>query len=360
MSKKIYITPGPTQVFPGFEEFLQDALTNDVCSISHRSKAYVEIHQKAVENLAEIANLPSGFETYFLGSATESWERIFGNFVSKTSAHFVNGSFSKKFHQYGIAEGKDAQKIEADFGKGFDKSHIDLIKSNTDLIALTHNETSSGVQTNEEFIHSVADKNPNSLIAVDMVSSFPYPQLDYSKVDTALFSVQKCMGLPAGLGVWFVNDKCRAQYEKLISEGHSAGSHHTIKDLSGKAQGFQTPSTPNVLGIYLLSRVTDAMLKKGISNIRKETEEKYNFLSESIKGIDFLDFAVEKEEHRSRTVVVAKTDITPNDLNEKLASQDLFVGAGYGNHKTDQIRIANFPAIDLATMEKLISAFKAL
>lgn len=360
MSKTIYITPGPTQTFPGFEDFLQDAISNDVCSISHRSPAYVDIHKKAVENLQEIANLPAGFETYFLGSATESWERIFSNCVSKTSTHFVNGSFSKKFHQYGLAENVDAQKIEVDFGKGFDKAHQELIKPNSELIALTHNETSSGVQTNEQFIHQVADKNPKSLIAVDMVSSFPYPQLDFKKVDTALFSVQKCMGLPAGLGVWFVNDKCREKYEELTSAGHSAGSHHTIKELSGKAQGFQTPSTPNVLGIYLLSRVTEVMLKKGIENIRKETEEKYAFLSESVKNIDFLDFAVENEEHRSRTVVVAKTSITPKDINAKLASKDLFIGAGYGNHKTDQIRIANFPAIDLKTMEKLVSQLKAL
>lgn len=360
MSKTIYITPGPTQTFPGFEDFLQDAISHDVCSISHRSAAYVDIHKKAVENLQEIANLPSGFETYFLGSATESWERIFSNCVSKTSAHFVNGSFSKKFHQYGVAEGVEAQKIEVDFGKGFHASHQEEIKANTELIALTHNETSSGVQTPEKFIHEVADKNPNSLIAVDMVSSFPYPELDYKKVDTALFSVQKCMGLPAGLGVWFVNDKCRNKYEELINAGHAAGSHHTINELSGKAQSFQTPSTPNVLGIYLLSRVTDLMLKKGIENIRRETEEKYAFLTESIKEIGFLDFAVEIEEHRSRTVVVAKTDITPKEINAKLAPNDLFIGAGYGNHKTDQIRIANFPAINLQTMEKLVSSLKSL
>lgn len=360
MSNKIYITPGPSQTFPGLGQFMQDALTHDICAISHRSSAYKAIHQKTVENLAEIANLPSDFEVYFLGSATEAWERVFNNLVIDNSFHFVNGSFSDKFHEYGVASGVNSIKTEVDFGLGFDKVHQNLIQKNTELIALTHNETSSGVQTSPEYIHQVADAHKNSIIAVDMVSSFPYPELDYTKVDTALFSIQKCMGLPAGLGVWFANQKCRDKYQDKIDQGHLVGAHHTIGELSPKAKAFQTPSTPNILGIYLLQRVTDEILKKGVSTIRKETEEKYDLLCSGIQDVSFLDIAVKNDNHRSRTVVVANTNIAPNELNKHLSKYDLMVGAGYGSKKESQIRMANFPAIDFPTMEKLLKAFKDL
>jgi phosphoserine aminotransferase len=354
----IYITPGPSQVYPGMDKFFQEAIEKDVCCISHRSSAYKAIHQKTVENLRALANLPEDFDIYFLGSATEAWERIFNNFVSKSSFHFVNGSFSSKFYDYGVQSGKNSLKAKVEQGLGFEKEHFDAISIDTELIALTHNETSSGVQTPESDIHSVADKHPNSLIAVDMVSSFPYPQLDYNKVDTALFSVQKCMGMPAGLGVWFVNKKCRDKYEKLVSDGQLILPHHNIADLHKMAVDFQTPATPNVLGIFLLGKITDEMLKKGITQVRKEFDDKFEFLNNAIAEIPFLSHGVEKFEHRSRTVVVANTEIAPSDLNKKLAEADLNVGAGYGKHKATQIRIANFPAIDMATMEKLVNEFK--
>lgn len=358
MSNKIFITPGPSQIYPGLESFMQDAIKEDICCISHRSSAYKEIHKNAVQNLKTIANLPDDYDIYFLGSATEAWERIFNNFVEKDSFHFVNGSFSSKFHQYGTGSGLNSTKVAVGHGEGFNKEHFDQIPTNSELIALTHNETSAGVQTPESDIHAVSDANPNSLIAVDMVSSFPYPQLDFNKVDTALFSVQKCMGLPAGLGVWFVNKKCRAKFNQMLEAGKQMNPHHDITELHKRASTHQTPSTPNILGIYLLERVTRVMLEKGIDVIRKETETKFDLLNHAIQNTPFLDFGVKNENHRSRTVVVANTDITPNDLNKSLAASDLFIGAGYGNHKEDQIRIANFPAISVETMEKLVSTFK--
>jgi phosphoserine aminotransferase len=356
----IHITPGPSQVFPDMDKFFQEAIEKDICCISHRSSAYKTIHQKTVENLRELANLPADFDVYFLGSATEAWERIFNNFVSENSFHFVNGSFSSKFFDYGAQSGKNSQKVKVEQGLGFEKEHFDLIPTNAEMIALTHNETSSGVQTPESDIHTVADKHKNSIIAVDMVSSFPYPQLDYSKVDTSLFSVQKCMGMPAGLGVWFVNQKCRDKYEQLVSEGKTLMPHHNIAELHKMAVDFQTPSTPNVLGIFLLGKITEVMLKKGIDQVRKEFDEKFDFLNHSIAEIPFLSHGVEKMEHRSRTVVVANTTIAPADLNKKLASIGLNVGAGYGKHKETQIRIANFPAISMATMEQLVGEFKKM
>ena len=61
------------------------------------------------------------------------------------------------------------------------------------------------------------------LLAVDAVSSLPYPDFDYTILDSVFFSVQKGFGLPAGLGVWMVNDRCIAKAEQLLSRGISIG-----------------------------------------------------------------------------------------------------------------------------------------
>ncbi len=353
MSQKIFFTPGPTQMYPGMDEFLKDALEEDVCSISHRSNAFKAIYKHTCDSLRKLIDLPSDYHIFFLGSATESWERIFNSLVESKSFHFVNGSFSKKFHQYGIAAGMDSQKIEAPFGEGFDTTQVNIDPS-TDLIAFTNNETSSGVQTPFSSIYPFRESNPDALIAVDVVSSIPYPEINFNKIDTALFSVQKCFGMPAGLGVWLVNERCLERAEQKKSDNRFIGIHHTTQELLKRELGNQTPSTPNVLGIYLLGCVCDDMLERGADTIRKETELKAELLYSFLEASENFDIAVKNEEHRSQTVVVANTKVAPATINGYLANFNMQIGVGYGDYKNTQVRIANFPAISVSDVERLI------
>lgn len=359
MSNKTYLGPGPSQLYPGMDSFFSDALQNDVCSISHRSPAYVEIHKKTVDELRKLINLPDNYQVFFLGSASESWERLFNNCVIKSSHHFVNGSFSKKFYQYGQAINKDVTITESPMGVGFDVDKAE-IPTDVELISFTKNETSGGTAIPLKDIYATREKFPEALITVDVVSTLPYPNIDFTKIDSAYFSVQKCFGMPAGLGVWLVNDRCIAKSENVKEALGTIGSHHTIPELLGKAIDSQTPSTPNVLGIYTLGRVAEAMNDTTIDVIRKETDIKAKLLYDFIAECPFLDYGVAEPTHRSQTVIVANTTIPASELNKQLAKHDLVVGAGYGKNKTTQIRIANFPAHSIEVFEKLIAAFKEI
>ncbi len=358
MSNKVFFGPGPSQLYPGIDTFIQDALKEDVGSISHRSGKFQEISKSTTDNLRQLLNLPDDYYIFFLGSATEAWERIFQNFVGESSYHFVNGSFSKKFFQY--AEGSDiaAQKTEVDFGFGFDDVANAPIPKDIELIAFTHNETSSGVSTPLEDIYTIREKYPEALIAVDVVSSLPYPDIDFTKIDTALFSVQKCFGLPAGLGVWMVNKRCIDHSMILQATGKNIGPHHSLPELIKQAQVNQTPSTPNALGIYLLGKVCEDMLKRGIATIRKETDEKAAKLYQYISESNTFSFAVENPAHRSQTVIVANTSVLPSEINDYLKPFDLMIGAGYSSYKNSQIRIANFPAHSPEIIDQLIAKLK--
>jgi len=359
MSNKVFLTPGPSQLYPGVSSFIEDALSSDVCSISHRSGQYVAIHKAAVDNLKTLIGLPDNYSVFFLGSASESWERIFANFVDKKSFHFVNGSFSKKFYQYGTEFGYDTAKLEMPAGQGFNTSEAN-IPSDVDLITVTQNETSTGVHVPLEDIYALKEKFPKALLAIDVVSSLPNPNIDWEKVDTAFFSVQKCFGMPAGLGVWLVKDTCIAKAKELQAAGKIVGPHHNVFDLGKSAEKSQTPSTPNVLGIYLLSRVAQAMNEKGVEVIRQETQEKIALVDTLVQASSVFDYAVANTAHRSETVLVLTTTKTPAEINAYLAPHDLMVGGGYGDAKATQIRIANFPAISVAAMKKTVDLLKEI
>ena len=93
--KNIYFTAGPAELNPKFEEFMRQAIDEQIGSISHRSGQFRKIYQHCIENLRVLMNIPASSGIFFTGSASEVWERILLNLVEHESFHLVNGSFSK-------------------------------------------------------------------------------------------------------------------------------------------------------------------------------------------------------------------------------------------------------------------------
>lgn len=348
---KINFTPGPSQLYFTVENHMRQAFREGIPSLSHRSREFESISRKATEGLRSLLNLPSDLHIFFTGSANEIWERSLQNLVETNSVHFVNGAFSKRYFEIATQLKKSATKIEVPAGQGFEG---DYEMANTELIALTHNETSTGVSLPLSFIHQFRVAQPEALIVVDAVSSLPYPQFDFSKIDSVFFSVQKGFGLPAGLGVWIVNDRCIAKSESLLRKGISIGTYHNLPTLLSHAKKNQTPETPNVLGIYLLAQVTDDLLRRGITVIRKETEYKAAILYQALQSHPFLKPAVTNNLFRSQTVVVLQSGDHTESLTRYLNQHGMQPGDGYGEWKSSQLRFANFPTHSKETYERLV------
>ena len=359
LKTKIYFTCGPSQLYPTVKKHLKEAMDSDILSISHRSPQFQKIYQSLINNLKKLLNLPEDFHIFFLSSSLESIERIIQNCVAKYSFHFVNGAFSKKFYQAAIDLKKNPQLYEVGGGYGFGLKKAEIPKK-TQAISLTHNETSTGVAIPVQFINQLPAQAPSSLIAVDMVSSAPYPSLDYKKIDLAFFSTQKGFGLPAGLSVMLVNEKALNKARFLEKKGFITGSHHRFISLLKKEQIFQTPETPNVLAIYLLNKVCEDMLKKGIKTIRKEIEEKAKLLYNFFDNHRYFKPFVKDPQFRSKTTIVIDVKEKAKEIVSKLASWGFILSLGYGSFKDSQIRISNFPAHSINDVKKLIKSMELL
>lgn len=340
--KKFYFTPGPSQLYFTVEEHLRAALRENIPSISHRGKAYENIHRQAVEAIRQLLSLPDDYHVFFTSSATEIWERIVQNLVFAESFHLINGAFSSRFFE--IAENYQINALSqvAEEGKVVQADQL-LIPETAELISITQNETSTGASQPVADIVKIRQAFPEQLIALDVVSSAPYVRMDYSAVDTAYFSVQKCFGLPAGLGVWMVNSRCIQKAEALLSKNRIIGSYHSLPSLLEKGAKNQTPETPNVLAVYLLGKVAADMLEKGIDQIRRETDYKAAVLYQAFEESSILRPFVENVDHRSRTTLVAETTVPASSIISKLSEKGLVIGSGYGKFKDKHIRIANFP-----------------
>jgi len=354
MNNKIYFTPGPSELYPTLPQHLQEAMVQKIGSISHRSKQFKDIYAHAEKGLRQLLQLPDNFEVLFLSSANEIWERAIQNTVEHESFHLVNGSFSKRFYEISRELGRKAEKHEVPFGQGFQIDQVE-IPTTVELVAVVQNETSSGAATPVAEINKIrAKSNPEALVFVDAVSSMPHPAFNYSQIDAVYFSVQKGFGLPAGLGVWILNDRCIAKAEALRAKGISLGSYHSIPSLLSKAKTYQNPETPNVLNIFLLGQVVAEMNKKGIDLIRQETETKAQLIYDYLASSQNFDIFVAEPAHRSVTTIIANTKVSSTEVIKKLAPFDMVVGNGYGSYKETQIRIANFPTHSVSQVQALV------
>lgn len=351
--KQLYFTVGPTQVHPKLQDFVKDAFDNDIISIGHRSKKFDELNKHTVEALKSLLGVPKDFYVFFVASATEAMERLIENCVEKNSYHFVNGAFSKKFFSIAQSLKRNPAKSEVAAGQGFDFAGTNIPKD-CELVALTHNETSTGVQSPLDQIYSLKLKNPGKLFVLDIVSTVPICQIDFSRIDCAFFSVQKAFGLPAGLGVMVASESCVQKSFVLQDRGVNIGSYHNFPSLSSYARKHQTPATPNVLGIYLLGRVCSHYSEYGIQKIRQETEEKAQFIYDYLDKHPKYKAFVEKKEWRSPTTVVIGTPDGSAELIKKLTANGYTVSSGYDELKERHIRIANFPMQSMANLKKLL------
>lgn len=348
---KIDFAPGPSQLYFTVEDHVRRAFKEGFPSMSHRSKKFEEAYQRATHHLRELLSIPSDFHIAFCGSASEVWERSIQSLVIESSLHLVNGAFSKKFYETAIQLKKKAIKIKVPLGAGF--TTLPSVEE-PELIALTQNETSTGVSLPLSYSSDVRAKFPNSLIIVDAVSSMPYPAFDFSKIDSVFFSVQKGFGMPAGLGVWIYNQRCLDKCKSIQSKGLSIGSYHSLLSLHEFTIKNQTPVTPNMLAIYVLGYVAQDFLNRGIAAIRKETDYKAALLYQALEQHALIKPFVKEKEARSQTVIIADCGEHAHSIKEKLQAKGLFPGDGYGELKKTQLRFANFPAHSKEQYELLV------
>lgn len=357
MTKAVDFAPGPSQLFFTVEDHTRRAFREGFLSISHRSKEFQNAYQRTVSNLRQLMAVPDHFQIAFTTSASEVWERSIQSLVIDNCLHLVNGAFSKKFYEAALQQKKKANKIEVASGKGFDPVEV---SGEPELIALTHNETSTGVAMPLSFFADVRNKFPNALIIVDAVSSLPYPAFNFNHIDSVFFSVQKGFGMPAGLGVWIYNDRCLEKAKKVLAAGVNAGSYHNLLSLHDFTLKNQTPVTPNMLAIYTLGYVAEDFLNRGIQVIRKETEYKSTLLYHTLQNHSLVKPFVEDAAWRSRTVIIASCGEYTEAIRQKLEAKGLYPGDGYGELKKSQLRFANFPAHSKEQFELLADALQGI
>src|SRR6218665_1223097 len=327
--------PGPSKIYPQIAQYLQDAVAEGILSQNHRSQAFMEMLRECISLFKQKLNIPTDYNVYFTSSATECWEIIAQSLTAKGSLHIYNGAFGQKWFEY-------SRKIigETTYDIAFDfEENIPILETDTskyDVLCITQNETSNATQVD------VGQIPPSeALIAFDVTSSIGGIALDWTKGDIWLASVQKCLGLPAGLGVMICSPKAINQAQ-IIGERKYYNSFLFIHENFEK---YQTHYTPNVLSIYLLKRVMEQV--DSITTISNKIKARHQDFCRFIEEETVWRLLIDNASVRSDTVIAVEgvTDAI-KQIKQKAKEAGITLGNGYGNWKENTFRIANFPAIE--------------
>jgi aspartate aminotransferase-like enzyme len=249
--------PGPVDVAP--EVLAAQAQP----MLPHRSKEFETIYRRCWEKARQLFYTQARvFITTSSGSGLQ--EAAVRNFARQSVLSCVNGAFAQRWYEVALANGKQADELEFDWGQPVtpDAVAAQLKQKHYEIVTVVHNETSTGVESPVRAIAAaVHAASPDTLICIDAVSSLGGVKIESDAwgLDMVLTSTQKCLALPPGLALAAVSDRAMAYAESVPERGW----YFDLVRLEKHLYKDSTPATPALSLVYALDFQLDRILSEG-------------------------------------------------------------------------------------------------
>ncbi len=310
-----------------------------VMEMSHRSKSYQEIFDKAQSLFKKLMNIPDDYEVLFLqGGATTQFTAVPMNLSQGKKCLYVDtGSFASKAI-------KEAQRY-ADISvvassKDSNYSYIPLdyeIDSEASYLHITTNNTIFGTS------YPSLPKTGEVALVADMSSEICGVERDITKFGLVYAGAQKNIG-PAGLTVVIIK-------KSLINE--PLGITPVMLNYSVMANAGSMYNTPPTYSIYIAMLNFEYLLQNGgVAGAQKRNIEKANLLYNILDDSQFYS-PVAKKEFRS---IMNVTFTLPNEeLTQKFVNEAGQIGLVNikGHRSVGGIRASIYNAMPKEGVEKL-------
>jgi phosphoserine aminotransferase len=349
--KKHNFSAGPC-ILP--EEVLQKAaeavinFNNDDLSlieISHRSKSFVAVMEKARSLVLELLDLEGkGYKVLFLqGGASTQFLMTAYNLLHKKAAYLNTGTWSGK----AIKEAKlFGELVEVASSKDQNFNYIPKdysIPEDVDYFHCTSNNTIFGTQMK-------SFPQTETPLVCDMSSDIFSRQLDFSKFDLIYAGAQKNMG-PAGTTLIVVKEDILGKVDRVIPSMLDYQVH------IGKDSMFNTPS---VFAVYV-SMLTLEWLKDlgGIPFIEKVNQKKADLLYTEIDRNPLFKGVVAVED---RSVMNATFVLTNESLKDTFDTmlKDAGINGLNGHRSVGGYRASMYNALPLYSVQALVDVMQEL
>jgi phosphoserine aminotransferase len=333
---------GPSKIRPE-QAFALARANSNLLGSSHRQAPVKNLVGTIRAGLGELFSLPDGWEIVLgNGGSTVFWDVATFGLITQRSQHYVFGEFSSKFADASAAAPQLGDPVVIQSAPGTHPP-IERAPDGVDVVALTHNETSTGV--------SMDLRRPagDALVIVDATSAAGGLPWSSSDVDVYYFAPQKCFGSDGGL--WLA--ACSpAALERIRTIDASARWVPASLDLAIALENSrlnQTYNTPALATLVLLNEQLQWMLDHGglawcVERCRTSSSHLYDWAIASQYATPF----VADPAHRSAVVGSIDLDETvrADDVCAALRSNGIVDTDSYRKLGRNQLRIGMFPSVE--------------
>lgn len=349
MHKKLFI-PGPVEV----RKQVLDEMAKPM--IGHRGKEASNLQRGISEKLKKLFFT----ESEILLSTTSGsglMEGAIRSCTAKKAAVFSVGAFGKRWYEMAIYNNVPADIFEVEKGLAIKPEMVDkvLATGEYDLVAVTHNETSTGVMNPIKEIGQVIKKYPDVIFIVDTVSSAAGTKIEVDNwgIDICITSTQKAIGLPPGMAICTFSEKAKERAEKVKFRGFYLDLLSLYKYI--KKKDYQYPSTPSISHMYALDYQLNYILnEEGLEN----RFARHLDMAKVVRSWAQKYFEIFPEDgYISNTLTTIKNtrNIDVAALNKALGERGYQISNGYGDLKDKTFRIAHMADCTIEDINDLLN-----
>jgi phosphoserine aminotransferase len=314
-----------------------------IMEMSHRSKDYVAVAEKAEADLRQLLKIPAHYKVLFLqGGASLQFSAIPLNLLGKNAkADYIHtGIWSQKAYKeaqrYGQIQRIDAA-IQIEGKHAISAEETWALSQDAAYLHYAENETIGGLQF--PFIPQTAVP-----LVADVSSSILSAPLDVSKFGLLYAGAQKNIG-PAGLTLVIIREDLLAQAKPEIP---------SILNYQEQVQNGSMVNTPATYSWYLAGLVFEWLLAQGgVEAIHRVNQQKAQLLYDYIDQSQFYQNPIAKPYRSIMNVPFTLADTSLEKAFLQQAEQQQLLNLA-GHRSVGGMRASIYNAVPLAGVQALV------
>ena len=314
---------------------------------SHRQAPVKQLVGAIQDGLTELFALPDGWQIILgNGGSTVFWDVATFGLIRSRSHHATFGEFSAKFAEAAAAAPHLADPVITTAEPG---SHptIDRVGEDIDVVALTHNETSTGVAMPLRRPTGTPGSD-GALVVVDATSAAGGLRWDPAQVDVYYFAPQKCFASDGGLWLAACSPAALARIEEIHATKRWSPASLSLKIALDNSRLQQTYNTPALATLVLLHEQLRWMLAHGglewcAQRSATSAAHLYRWAEASAHATPFV------ADPAMRSTVVGTIDLDGVDASSvcaALRANHIVDTDSYRKLGRNQLRVGMFPAVE--------------
>jgi len=226
-----------------------------------------------------------------------------------------------------------------------------------EAVALTHNETSTGLINPLKELAAAA-KAHGKLVFVDAVSSMGGTEIEVDEwgIDVCFSSSQKCFGVPPGLAIGSVSEDALERSEKAVDKGW----YFDFKLWeSYQKRGVGTPMTSVIPQIAGLNRILKLIEEGGGKDWYFDLYQERNLrIRRGVEQLGLSTFPKQGYESPTVSCINAPEGVEGTLIYEGMRGKGFELAKGYGALQATTFRIGNMGHIEAGDIDLMLDALR--